>query len=120
MVEMAAELGRLGELAREGLDLCGEARGREPSLRSRALGLLEDVDRRILALSSRQVAAFLLQPLIQKIIDGAGPSGVADGLELSGQLYGELAESCSYQEALIARALARRRIPSSSSGERRS
>lgn len=120
MGEMAAELGRLGELAREGLELCARAEGQARSLRSQLLRRLEAVDRRILALSSRQVAAFLLQPLIQKIIDGAGTTGEAGGLELSSQLYRELAESSSYQEALIARALERRRIPSSSSGERRS
>jgi hypothetical protein len=120
MGELAEELGRLGELAREGLALCALARAPEAETRSRSLGLLDAVDRRILAVSSRQVAGFLFQPLIQKILDGTGTSGAREGLALSEQLYAELADSCSYQAALIARALERRRIQSSSPGGRRS
>jgi hypothetical protein len=118
--ELAEELGRLGELAREGLALCAQTRALGGETRSRALERLDAVDRRILGVSSRQVAGFLFQPLIQKILDGAAASGAREGLELSEQLYAELADSSTYQASLIARALERRRIQSSSPEGRRS
>jgi len=120
MGELAAELARLGGLAREALALCSRARLPDSRTRSRALTRLDAVDRQILSLSSRQVAGFLFQPLIQKILDGAAPEGGKEGLALSEQLYAELADSAGYQAALIARARERRRIQSSSLGERRS
>lgn len=117
---LAAELLRLGGLAREALALCARARSTDAPTRSRALARLDDLDRRILEVSSRQVAGFLFQPLIQKILDGAAPAGGKEGLALSEQLYAELADSAGYQAALIDRARKRRRIQSSSSGENRS
>jgi hypothetical protein len=116
---LSAELGRLGGLAQEALALCARARAPDGPTRSRALARLDALDRRILEVSSRQVAGFLFQPLIQKILDGA-PAGGKESLALSEQLYAELADSAGYQAALIDRACERRRIQSSSPGENRS
>jgi hypothetical protein len=120
MGELGAELERIGRLSREALALCSRARLPDQQARSRALARLDAVDRQILNISSRQVAGFLFQPLIQKILDGAAPAGGKEGLALSEQLYAELGDSARYQAGLIARALKRRRIQSSSPGGRRS
>ena len=120
MRELRAELERIGGLAGEALALCSRARVPEERARSRALARLEALDRQILNLSSRQVAGFLFQPLIQKILDGAAPAGGMEGLALSEQLYAELGDSARYQAGLIARALKRKRIQSSSPGGSRS
>jgi hypothetical protein len=117
---LRAELERIGGLAGEALALCSRARVPEERTRSRALARLDALDRQILNLSSRQVAGFLFQPLIQKILDGAAPAGGMEGLALSEQLYAELGDSARYQAGLIARALKRRRIQSSSPGGSRS
>ena len=106
LAELAEELVGLGELARRGLRLC--ARLREPGPNPGAAEELDGVDRRILQAASRQVAGFLFQPLIQKILGSAGkPDSFAGALELSEDLYRELADSASFQSQLISRTLAR-------------
>ena len=106
LAELAGELAGLAELARRGLRLC--ARLREQGADPAAAGELDEVDRRILQAASRQVAGFLFQPLIQKILGSAGkPDSFAGALELSEDLYGELADSASFQSELISRTLAR-------------
>ena len=94
--ELARDLCRLEELARRGLEL---ARG------TSAAGL-EEVDRQILGLASRQVAGFLFQPLIRKVLGGQAGS-YREALELSAELYRELADSAGYQAGLIRRTLER-------------
>ena len=100
--ELARDLGRLEELARRGLQLAG---GAKPAGGPAAAGL-EEVDRQILGLASRQVAGFLFQPLIRKVLGGSAGS-YREALELSAELYRELADSAGYQADLIRRALER-------------
>ena len=103
--ELARDLGRLEELARRGLQLAG---GAKPAGGLAAAGL-EEVDRQILGLASRQVAGFLFQPLIRKVLGGSAGS-YREALELSAELYRELADSAGYQAGLIRRALERSEI----------
>jgi hypothetical protein len=95
--ELEEDLRRLERLARRGLEL---ARGRIGA------SALEEVDRQILGLASRQVAGFLFQPLIRKVLGGAAGS-YREALELSAELYRELADSAGYQAGLIRRTLRR-------------
>jgi hypothetical protein len=113
--ELAADLGCLEALARRGLELAlgAPAVGRGPAGRpapaSRDGGAeqaLEEVDRGILGLASRQVAGFLFQPLIRQVL-GAGARSYREALELSAGLYRELADSAGYQSGLIRRTLDR-------------
>jgi hypothetical protein len=90
------DLRALEGLARRGLELAGR----------RELAGLEEVDRQILGLASRQVAGFLFQPLIRKVLGGTS-STFREVLELSAELYRELADSAGYQAALLRRSLAR-------------
>jgi hypothetical protein len=64
------------------------------------------VDRQILRLASRQVAGFLFQPLIRRILGGS-PGTYREALELAAELYRELADSAGYQASLIRQALGR-------------
>ncbi len=96
--QLVGDLARLEELARRGLEL---ALGAPAAGRS-----LEEVDRQILGLASRQVAGFLFQPLIRKVL-GAGAGNYREALELSAELYRELADSAGYQAGLIRRTLER-------------
>lgn len=103
---LAAELAELAGLARQGLELCARLRRSGPGGGEAAR--LEELDRRILQASSRQVAGFLFQPLIQKIVGSAGEvTDYAGALELSAQLYRELASSADYQASLLRRRLER-------------
>ena len=118
--ELTRDLGRLEELARRGLQLAGDARrsptgmsarrptspGFTPTGSSAAADGLEEVDRQILGLASRQVAGFLFQPLIRKVLGGSAGS-YREALELSAELYLELADSAGYQAGLIRQALGR-------------
>jgi len=100
--ELARDLGRLEGLGRRGLELAGRlAQGDR-----RTAEELNGVDAEILRLGSRQVAGFLLQPLIRRVLGGASGT-YREAVELSGELYGELAESAGYQAALIRKALER-------------
>jgi hypothetical protein len=115
--ELARDLGRLEELARRGLKLAaGTARSPSPKPGREAGGMsarklpagtgLDEVDRQILGLASRQVAGFLFQPLIRKVLGGRAGS-YREALELSAELYRELADSAAYQAGLIRRTLGR-------------
>jgi hypothetical protein len=97
---LARDLHALESLARRGLQLVGSP----PA--GGAAAELEEVDRQILGLASRQVAGFLFQPLIRKALAGASGS-YREALELSAELYRELADSAGYQAELILRALGR-------------
>jgi hypothetical protein len=120
--ELAADLDRLEALARRGLQLAlgapepgrgPAAPGRAPAGRPSpaspgrsAAEALEEVDRQILGLASRQVAGFLFQPLIRQVL-GAEAGSYREALELSAGLYRELADSAGYQAGLIRRTLGR-------------
>ncbi len=102
--ELSRDLGRLEELGRRGLRLVELAKGGGGQKE------LEEVDRQILGLASRQVAGFLFQPLIRKVLGGKAGS-YREALELSAELYRELADSAGYQAGLLRRALQRDGFP---------
>jgi hypothetical protein len=106
--ELSRDLGRLEELARRGLQLVDQAKG--GGGQGGAKAGLEEVDRQILGLASRQVAGFLFQPLIRKVLGGRAGS-YREALELSAELYRELADSAGYQAGLLRRALGRDGFP---------
>ena len=71
-----------------------------PHRDAEAVSQLDRLDRQILSLSSRQIAAFLLQPLIGRILDG-GAGGYRDVLAVSQALYAEMAASTRYHGGLL-------------------
>ena len=93
---LAGDLESLEGLGRRGLALAGVP----------GASGLDEVDRQILQLASRQVAGFLFQPLIRRIL-GESPGTYREALELSAELYRELADSAGYQASLIRQALGR-------------
>jgi hypothetical protein len=106
--KLAADLGQLLELSGRGAGICRRLRDleREGAIRGEAAaGLfleLEGIDREILELSSRNVAGFLFQRLIHRIVDSPGGSRtLSEVLELSEALYLELESSSSYHLELI-------------------
>ncbi len=102
---LARELDELADEAGRGLSTLAALERRGPSSREggRLLSELDGIDRRILQLSSREVASFLFQPLIQRI---AGGGQGADVLAANREIYRELAESAGYHAALIRARLA--------------
>jgi hypothetical protein len=100
-------LEELGELAR---------RGREESARlDAAVGLgsgpgphiaaLEEIDRRILGLSARTIAGFLIQSLIHRITgEGDTAGGAREVAARSVEMYDGIAESAGWQIRLLRRA----------------
>jgi hypothetical protein len=115
--ELEGELQRLSSVAGRGERICRrlmEAGGR---LGTGSLAELEEIDRGILEISSRQIASFLFQPLIRKVLDGTGGGtsdtggGCGQALETSRDLYRELADSARYHLGLLQPALARLGAP---------
>ena len=97
-------------LADEGVAASGRLgrameRGADPGA---AIAALDGVDRRILSLSSRSIAGFLLQGLIRGIEDDAASrSGAADWravVTAGADLYRGIAESARFQAGLLRRA----------------
>jgi hypothetical protein len=107
LVSIATGLGELEELAESGRresDRLGSAlaAGRDTAGIVRAL---DAIDRRILGLSSRSIAGFLIQALIHRI-EGEGDSaaGRQDVAEKSAAIYEGIRESAGWQRVLIRRA----------------
>jgi hypothetical protein len=107
LARVEEELGGLQGLCRRGVSLCRELgaileQQRDPR---RCLEGLDEVDRGILALSSRTIAAFLVQSMLHGI-EGEG-DGAADRnavLARSAALYEGIAESAAWQNELLRRA----------------
>ncbi len=106
---LAAELKLLETLAHRGAELCSPAvssptdaaSARKKESRD-VLSELAKVDRDILELSSRQIAGFLFQPLVRRILDHPeGPADYAEALANSRTLYRELEASASYHLRLL-------------------
>jgi hypothetical protein len=100
-------LHRLEKLAREGLGCTRELevvvlrRGDRRALLSR----LDRIDRRILALSTRNIAGFLIQGLIHRITgSGDKPASDAEVLAASSQMYEGVRESAAFQAEILQRA----------------
>ena len=101
--DLSEELSRLEALAAEGAALAGSGR---PA--GELVPALAEVDRRIMALASRQIAGFLFQPLIREILDN--PEGAGDfekALGTSRSLYRNMVVSASYHRKLLEKSLER-------------
>jgi hypothetical protein len=100
---LAGELEQLEKLAARGARL---ASGRQPG--SAVVPLLEQIDREIMALASRQIAGFLFQPLIHRILEA--PEAKPDFFQVlaaSKELYRELMQSAGYHRGLLRKHLER-------------
>jgi hypothetical protein len=100
---LAVELDKLQDLAKRGIKLCVSDYGS-----GKAVARLAKVDKDILSLASRQIAGFLFQPLIRRILDNPeGPRDYAQALATSRQLYEQLLTSASYHSELLHKSLER-------------
>ncbi len=87
---------------------------------TRVLARLDETDRRILDLSSRNIAGFLIQPLIHRIV--GTQSRAASGSEVlaaSAGMYAGVTDSASFQAEVLERAAGRLAQPLSSQPFRR-
>ncbi len=102
------EQAELETLSAEGLDACRQL---EAALQAADGGLtytlqrLDRIDAAILELASRQVAGFLLHPLIQELTQRGPDASPAGAVEASRRLYGELQGSARYHRSLLQRRL---------------
>jgi hypothetical protein len=101
------DLGVVQVLSRRGESICSRLLGRGDRRDDQELlAELDGIDREILSLSSRQIAAFLLQPLIGRILDGSGRTGgYREILTVSRDLYSQMASSTHYHSGLLQLAL---------------
>ncbi|HEY9595323.1 MAG TPA: hypothetical protein VHE79_12660, partial [Spirochaetia bacterium] len=104
-----AELAEMESLALHGVDVC-EALRRAVTARADAapqIRELDAVDAKLLALSARNIAGFLIQPLIHGISDeGERRPDPDEVITRSTAMYQGIADSAGLQRSLIARAAA--------------
>jgi len=103
MRDLADELEQLRDLAARGAALSNSGAGA-----GELVPVLAEVDQQIMALASRQIAAFLFQPLIHEILEN--PEGGDDFnqvLATSRDLYRNLEASASYHSKLLEKCLER-------------
>ncbi len=106
-----ADLGRRGLAATRDLEKVVARRGDC----ARVLARLDDIDHRILDVSSRNIAGFLIQPLIHRIVGTQSRAGSgAEVLEASAGIYAGVTESAAFQAEVLERAAERLRQPLSS------
>jgi hypothetical protein len=114
MRSLADELKQLQEVAESGVALCSSNR---PA--GEMVPALAEVDRKIMALASRQIAGFLFQPLIHEILDNPeGGGNFNQVLATSQNLYRDLGASASYHGKLLEQCLQRLQFPEGSSKTR--
>jgi hypothetical protein len=108
LAEVLTELSRLEKAAAEGsaataVLAAAVSCGRDTRA---ALARLDAVDRRILEVSSRNIAGFLIQPVIHRVQGGADNAGDAAAvLARSAEMYEGMADSARYQAGLVRRAM---------------
>jgi len=114
--DLAEDLERLRGLSARGGTVCRRLRrlvsrgAAEARARSGLLMELDRIDADILELSSRNVAGFLFQGLIHRIVDApGGERTLPEVLELSEALYDELEASGAYHLELVRTAVSRGR-----------
>jgi len=104
--KLVGDLEELEKITLTGLEQCGKLRNqlREKRDVEQTLKLMHNLDRRILELSSRQIAGFLLQPLIEKINrrNSNQPAG-GDVIDITQNLYEELLNSAKYHIQALSR-----------------
>ncbi len=105
---LEGDLKELEKITLTGLEQCSRLRSqlREKRDVEQTLKLMENLDRRILELSSRQIAGFLLQPLIDKINRRKSNQPAAgDVIDITRSLYEELLNSAKYHTQALSRFL---------------
>ncbi len=106
--KLLMELEQLNSLSRQGRALCRNLAGQPQENWTEGLDALARLDHRILNSSSRQIAGFLFQPLIQKIIAGGEKSTSPDQiLETSAAIYNEMEQSSRYHAEILHQTLER-------------
>jgi hypothetical protein len=112
--ELQSQLSEMESLALKGVALCGTLGGivRTGGNAGRCLRDLEGIDERILSLSARNIAGFLIQSVIHGISDQGNRRVKADEVVVqSTAIYTGIAESAGLQRALLARAAASLELP---------
>ena len=108
LVDLQLRLAELSTLAEEGLQVntALDAAIRHGKAAAQLLGELDALDARILDMSARSIAGFLMQSLIQRI-DGKGERKASPGEVLadSEALYRGIMDSARWQSDLISRAI---------------
>jgi hypothetical protein len=101
--DLVGELEQLKELAARGEALSNSGRPAD-----QLVPALAEVDQRIMALASRQIAGFLFQSLIHEILDNPEGGGDFDAvLATSRNLYRNMGTSASYHSRLLEKCLER-------------
>jgi hypothetical protein len=104
---LLSELKELETLSRHGL-LCTRELSRLIARRGRCdpvIARLDGIDRRILEISSRNIAGFLIQPLIHRITGAnTGNASESEVLAVSGEMYEGIAESARFHLSVLSRA----------------
>jgi hypothetical protein len=106
--QLLGELDTLAELSRRGLSLSRElggviARRGDPGTCLRGL---DEVDEKILEVSARNVAGFLIQSVIHGIAgQGEGAAKPQEVVARSVSMYEGIAESAGWQKGLLSRAM---------------
>ncbi len=103
---LAGDLKELEKITLTGLEECSRLRSqlRENRDVEQTLKRMHNLDSRILELSSRQIAGFLLQPLIEKIgRRNSNQPAAGDVIDITQSLYEELLNSAKYHIQLLSR-----------------
>lgn len=103
---LAGDLKELEKITLTGLEECSRLRSqlRENRDVEQTLKRMHNLDSRILELSSRQIAGFLLQPLIEKIgRRNSKQPAAGDVIDITQSLYEELLNSAKYHIQLLSR-----------------
>ena len=104
---LTGDLGELERAASEGLGRTEDfrallAKGKDPRA---LLSMLDGIDKRILELSSRNIAGFLIQSIIHRVQgEGDRAAGAHEVLAKSSEIYSGILESARYQAVLLRRA----------------
>ncbi|MBN1698317.1 MAG: motility associated factor glycosyltransferase family protein [Spirochaetales bacterium] len=107
---LCEDLGRLRSVAAEGISITRKASAgiRANMLPRESIEALNRIDRLICSESSRIIAGFLLQPVIQGILHASENTGRSDAREVlavSEDLYRQLSDSARYHHMILSRAL---------------
>ncbi len=103
---LAGDLKELEKITLTGLEECSRLRSqlREKRDVEQTLSTMHNLDKRILQLSSRQIAGFLLQPLIEKISRrNSNQPAAGDVIDITQSLYEELLSSAKYHILALSR-----------------
>jgi hypothetical protein len=102
LTALLEELGRLESLCREGLDRIEDIRsGGNSDSWGAGLSALDGIDRRILDLEHRDIAGFLMGPVLTALRETAAGTDLGMVLENSEKVYRGLLESIAYHRSAL-------------------